>query len=198
MYGCAVHNINNHADVVTWRPNNSYVVHGWASRSTATFASTFMPHNHFMSRECQRLQIGSWSDGTVYPVWRSVTVYGDTVQTNGVFARQVVDRKAARVVLARTRYAEYRDWYNVMFPMMRDNLPPSWNRKWYSPSEFVSMLDDADRWHDIMMSNSSGGTPYAVRKMLYRNSGDEVYITVTEATLPASKANNTWSSVPND
>jgi hypothetical protein len=49
-----------------------------------------------------------------------------------------------------------------------------------------------------MMSSSSGGTPDAVRKMLYRNSGDEVYITVTEATLPANKAGNTWSSVPND
>ena len=183
-------------DVVTWRPNNSYVVHGWASQSTATFASTFMPHNHFMSRECQRLQIGSWSDGTVYPVWRSVTVYGDTVQTNGVFARQVVDRKAARVVLARTRYAECRDWYNVTIPMMRDSMPPSWNRKRYSPSEFVSMLDDTDRWLDIMLS--VGGTPDAVREMLYRNSGDEVYITVTEATLPANKAGNTWSSVPND
>lgn len=183
-------------DVVTWRPNNSYVVHGWASRSTATFASTFIPDNHFMSRECQRLHIGSWSYGTVYPVWRSVTVYGDTVQTNGVFVRQVVDRKAARVVLARTRYAEYRDWYNVTIPMMRDSMPPSWNRKWYSPSEFVSMLDDTDRWLDIMLS--VGGTPDAVREMLYRNSGDEAYITVTEATLPASKANNTWSSVPND
>jgi hypothetical protein len=180
----------HHTDVVRWRPDDSYEIEGYRSRSTCSFANCFIPVSHYLTKETTRLQIGSWSDGVTYPVVGSATVYGDNVQTDAVFVREVVNRKAAKGILAQTRYSEYRDWYNVMFPMVRDTLPPSWQRKWYSPIDMMAMLNDVDRWHDIMMS--TGGNPAAVREMLYRDSGDRAYTTVQAATLPVSKANNTW------
>jgi hypothetical protein len=179
-------------DVVTWRADNSYVIETYASRSTCAFANCFLPREHWLTKEGAHLGIGSWSEGTVYPVVRRVTVRGDHVETDGIFTREVVDRKGAKEVLAETRYAEYRDWYNVMFPMIRDTFAPSWQDKWWAPAELMEMLNDPDQWHAIM--TGLHGSPKDVREVLYSNSWDQAYTTVQAATLPASKANNTWRS----
>ena len=177
-------------DVVTWRPDNSYVIESYASRSTCVFANRFIPPRHWLTKEGSHLGIGAWDTGTVYPVLRSATVRGDHVETKAMFTRQVVDRKGAKQVLAGTRYAEYRDWYNVMFPMVRDTMPRSWQRKWWTPNELMEMLNDPDQWYAIM--TGSTGTPYQVREVLYREMYHTAYTTVRAATLPAIKANNTW------
>ena len=179
-------------DVVRWRADNSYVIESYPSRSTCAFAKCFLPREHWLTKEGARLGIGSWSEGTVYPVVRMAIVRGDHVETDGIFTREVVNRKGAKQVLAETRYAEYRDWYNVMFPMVRNTMAPSWQRKWRTPSELAEMLNDPDQWHDIM--TSIHGTPENVREVLYRDSGDRAYTTAQAASLPASKANNTWRS----
>jgi hypothetical protein len=177
-------------DVVTWRMDNSYVIESYASRSTCEFANRFLPHDHYLTKEAQQLVIGGWRDGVVYPILRSITVRGDTVETKAMFTRQVVDRKGAKQVLAGTRYAEYRDWYNVMFPMVRDTMPNRWQRKVWGPHELMEMLNDPDQWHAIM--TGSTGTPYQVREVLYGANMETAYTTVRAATLPAIKANNTW------
>jgi len=179
-------------DVVTWRPDNSYVIESYASRSTCQFANSFIPAHHWLTKEGSRLGIGTWSEGTVHPVIRKVTVHGDHVETDAVFTRTVVNRKGAKEVLAATRYAEYRDWYNVMFPMIRDTFAPSWQRKWWAPAELMTMLNDPEQWHAIMTGHT--GTPANVREVLYSDSWDQAYKTVRAATLRARKANNTWRS----
>jgi len=90
-------------DVVTWRPDNSYVIESYASRSTCQFANSFIPAHHWLTKEGSRLGIGTWSEGTVHPVIRKVTVHGDHVETDAVFTRTVVNRKGAKEVLAATR-----------------------------------------------------------------------------------------------
>ena len=177
-------------DVVTWRMDNSYVIESYASRSTCEFANRFIPPRHWLYKEGARLGIGAWDTGTVYPVVHHVTVRGDHVETKAMFTRKVVDRKGAKQVLAGTRYVEYRDWYNVMFPMVRDTMPRSWQRKWWTPSELVEMLNDPDQWHAIMVGQH--GSPKDVREMLYRANWETAYTTVRAATLPADKINNTW------
>jgi len=180
----------HNTDVVTWHPDNSYAVETFPSRSTCEFASRFMPNQHLLAGEGARLHIGPWDTGRVYPVTRPAPVRGDTVKTNAVFERQVVDRKGAKMILNATRYAEYRDWYNVMFPMVRDSMPYSWKRKWLSPMELMEMLDDPAQWHDIMMG--IGGTPAHVREVFYRDRSHLAYKTERAKYLPASKANNKW------
>jgi hypothetical protein len=182
----------HYLDVVRWRADNSYVLESYPSRSTCSFANCFLPREHWLTKEGARLGIGSWSDGTVYPVVRMAIVRGDHVETDGIFTREVVNRKGAKEVLAETRYAEYRDWYNVMFPMVRDTMAPSWQRKWSTPADLMEMLNDPDQWHAIM--TSIHGTPENVREVLYRDSWDRAYTTARAASLPARKANNTWRS----
>ena len=182
----------HNTDVVTWRPDNSYVVDSYSSRSTCEFANCFLPGSHFLTKECSRLHIGGWSIGTVYPISDTATVHGEHVKSDAVFTRDVVDRVGAKEVLARTRYAEYRDWHNVMFPMVRNDLPRSGERAWFSPQQTLELLEDADRWHDLMMGKQ--GTPPHIREMLYHDDRATAYTTMQETSLPAAKINNTWST----
>jgi len=181
----------HNTDVVVWCPDGSYVIESYPSRSTCTFANCFIPRAHHLTKEGARLQIGEWSDGILYPVLRKAVVRGDHVETTAEFLREAVDRKGSKVVLATTRYAEYREWHGLMYPMVAATA--TGYRQYLDRNTIVEMLADPDRWHDLMMSRE--GTPAQVRETIYSLNRDQCYRVETAKALPASKGNNTWSTV---
>jgi hypothetical protein len=164
-------------DVVTWRPDNSYVLSCWTSQSTATFASAFIPFRHHSTKESTVLQVGD----KMYPVVNTITVRADnTVETQAVFAREVVNRANAKRALATTRYADYRAWHKLMWPMVCETATSRWA---YTMDTSSAALADEANWHDIMMGIY--GNPDTVRERLYHELRREfaIYDTVQEPWL---------------
>lgn len=159
-------------DVIRWHRDGSYTLDngGYRSRSTGVFASVFMPHRHWLQKDAAHLQIGD----RIYPIaGHKVTVSADGVPSGeglGEFVKCTVNRKKSKVLLERLGYPAYREWYNTMFPMVRETLPPTWQRK-YAPASYIeAALKDPEQWHELMMSQS--GTPAQVREAMYRVHGD--------------------------
>ena len=159
-------------DVVRWHRDGSYTLDngGYRSRSTGAFASNFMPNRHWLQKDATHLRIGD----RIYPIaGHTVTVSADGVPSGeglGEFVKRTVNRKKSKVLLEVQGYPAYRDWYNTMFPMVRETLPPTWQRK-YAPASYIeAALKDPEKWHELMMSQS--GTPAQVREMMYRVHGD--------------------------
>jgi hypothetical protein len=159
-------------DVVRWHRGGSYTLDtgGYRTRSTGEFASNFMPQRHWLQKEASHLRIGD----QIYPIaGHKVAVSADDVPSGeglGEFVKRTVNRKKSKVLLENLGYPAYREWYNTMFPMVRDSMPPTWHRK-YAPASYIeAALKDPEQWHELMMSQS--GTPAQVREAMYRVHGD--------------------------
>ena len=186
----------HHTDVIIWHRSSSYTVNTYYSRSTDAFASAFMGGNAVLSKTGSQIIIGSYYDegSVVYPIFDRATVRGSIVKTDAVFTKDVINRKAAKKVLATTRYAEYRKWYNAMWPMVRDSIPPHWQREYLADGRgLVELISDPDEWHRVMVSRH--GCPENIRQSIYANNWGEVHDTATKKTLPLQHPSG-WQVAP--
>lgn len=164
-------------DVVTWHPDGSYTYDPWTSRSTCTFFNQFTPFGAYLTRDGAVLIIGD----TAYPVARGgcIHIKGDK-PTGGLgrFGKTVVNRAAAKRVLAETRYAEYRAWYAIMKPLLGKQYQP-----YFLPQE---KLHDEANWPMMASCMYGIGHPDSVRKAIYGEHYMEVYEEVYFDTVPAA------------
>ena len=167
----------HNTDVITWHPGGSYTYDPWSSRSTCTFFNQFCPLDTYLTRDGAVLVIGD----TAYAVRGPVTVRdGEPSGDLGVFTRDVVNREAAKQVLARTRYAEYREWYKVMKPLLGDQRQPYFDA--------VDGLEDESNWPMMASCRCGDGHPDRVRKAIYARYDTECYKTETAESIPAGQA----------
>jgi hypothetical protein len=174
----------HHTEVVIWHRNNSYTINSYSSRSTDAFASAFMPSNASLSKQGSQIILGHYRDEdcTAHPIYNSATVRGKVVKTDAVFTKDVINRKAAKKVLATTRYTEYREWYGAMWPMVRDDLPPTYRREYLSWVIMQELMSDSDQWHRMMVSQQ--GCPDYIRNSIYDCNWITVHDTKTAKMLP--------------
>ena len=157
----------HNTDVVRWHANGSYTLNtgGYHTNSTGTFATNFMPRQHYLQKEATHLRIKD----RLYPIaGHKVTVSTDEVPSGeglGRFAKRTVNRKRATALLATLGYPAYRAWYETMLPMVRDTMPPTWRRDYYSADAIKESLGDPEMWHGLMMSTA--GSPAQVREAMY-------------------------------
>lgn len=182
-------------DVIIWHRNSSYTVNAYPSRSTDAFASAFMGGNAVLAKMGSQIMIGSYHSpvAAVYPIYLSATVRGSVVKTDAVFTKEVINRKAAKKVLAATRYAEYRKWYNAMWPMVRDSMPPLYGREYLVKRSGSELISDPDEWHRVMVSRH--GSPESIRQSIYAINWREVHETTTKKTLPRNHQRG-WGVTP--
>jgi len=169
-------------DVITWHPDGSYTYDPWTSRSTCTFFNQFCPIGHDLTRDAVVLIIR----GKGYAICGGdkVHVKDEVPQSGlGVFQRQAVDTKRAKEVLAGTRYAEYREWYKVMMPML---MPRS--GEYLSPNDAVLYLRDETKWPALATERWDDFTPDKMRGVIYFLNSESCYKTDTHDVLPANKA----------
>jgi hypothetical protein len=160
-------------DVIRWKPDGSYELDtgGYNTRSTCEFATHFMPHRHRLSGETAHLRI----EDKVYPMVGQQATVSRTGDVSGPgigrFEERTVNRKKARTMLKEMGYYEYLAWHKLMYPMVRDTMPPSWRRRYMSEDEAAGALKvGQDAYHDLMMA--MGGEPDTVRDKLYAAYGD--------------------------
>jgi len=180
----------HNTDVVTWHPDGSYEIDPYQSRSTCEFANRFLPQGHFLTKECTVLFCGD----EYHPVIGGIKVKADgTVQhmfSGTCFRTKRIDRKAAKRVLARTRYAEYRDWYKAMWPMVRDNRPTT---LYLNRRASIGLLEDETCWYDMMTSRGLS-SPDDIRKAIYEENSQEVYYYEKRETLPGIEDYSKWET----
>jgi hypothetical protein len=175
-------------DVVSWHPDDSFVIDTYASASTCEFAGCFLPSGSHLTKTGSVLAHGE----AYHPVIDKITVAADgTVahRYDTVFSIQRIDRAKAKAALARTRYAEYRDWHNLMWPMVRGNGPTT---LYLSDEKILDVLEDKSLWHDLMTSRSAS-QPDQIRQLIYQR-GDVCHTEFAE-TLPRDvhwSALNRW------
>jgi hypothetical protein len=177
-------------DVIVWHRNNSYTINTFSSISTCAFASAFMPFRHNLAKTGSHIEIGGWENGTAHAIISTATIKGDKVKTDGVFTKEVINRKAAKKVLDKTGYAEYRKWHAAMYPMVKDEMPRAAHRELLGYSGADGLLADPDEWYRLMMSRQ--GAPEDVRKLIYYGNRREVYRTVTQKTLQSKESRSKW------
>lgn len=160
-------------DVIRWHKDGSYTIYtgGYESRSTCEFASHFMPQNDYLARGTAHLRIGD----RVYALAGQRVTVSETGAVSGpglgVFRKGTVNRKKAKTLLTELGYYPYLAWYKLMFPMVKDTMPPSWKRRFMEESEVLGALQAGqEAYYDVLMSIC--GDPTAVRHMLYRMQGD--------------------------
>lgn len=178
----------HNTDVVSWYPDNSFRIETWESNSTCEFARVFTPRGTSMTKQGQVLE----HNDTYYPLRGSLTVHADGRVVQGYpgtcFSIVRTDRRKGKEALANTRYAEYRQWYNVMWPMVRDTAWLGYN--WDVERFYEDYLADEDRWHDLMMT--AIGDPNILRKLIYRDAADSPFHTEYADTLPG---NTSWHTL---
>jgi hypothetical protein len=179
-------------DVIVWHRNNSYTINTFSSISTCAFASAFMPFQHSLTKTGSHIEIGHWEEAAVYAIISTATIKGDKVKTDAVFTKDVLNRKAANKVLDKTSYAEYRKWHAAMYPMVKDDMPPEYQREYigYPFDNTVKLLENPDEWHRLMMSRD--GNPSAIRLGIYSDNRSEVYDTVSQKTLQSKESSRKW------
>lgn len=157
----------HNTDVVRWHADGSYTLNtgGYRTNSTCAFATNFMPRRHHLQKGAGHLRINE----RLYPIaGHEVTVSADEVPSGeglGRFSKRKVNRKRAKALLSTLGYPEYRAWYETMSLMVRDTMPPTWSRDYYSPDSIKQSLGDPEMWHGLMMSTT--GTPAQVREAMY-------------------------------
>ena len=177
-------------DVVSWYPDNSFRIEVYTSNSTCAFANCFTPFRTIMIKTGAMLMHGDH----IYPLLGSLTVHADgrVVQEypDTCFGIRRTDRRKGKEALARTRYAEYRAWHNVMWPMVSGGGA---YRKyvWQVERDALDMLADESRWHDLMMTTT--GNPDTLRKLIYREANDVFYAEYAD-TLPRDMSWHTLSN----
>ena len=164
-------------DVITWHRDGSYTYAPWNSRSTCSFFNQFCPIGTYLTR-CGAVLI---IDDTGYAPCGPVRVK-DGKPSGGLtwFHRERVDRKAAKRVLAETRYAEYREWYKIMKPLLGDQ-----QQRYFDAAE---ALEDESNWPMMASCHLGDGHPDRVRKAIYAYNHHECYKTETAESLPADQA----------
>lgn len=180
-------------DVVTWHPDDSCTLDPWNSQSTQAFANHLLPRHVYTTSQCSKLVTGGWQDGWVYPLSGKVRIGGpdDAIITGARFAIERVNRKRAKVALARTRYAEYREWYGLMRPMLGDGFTP--DGTWLLEHEALGLLADEQCWHKLMTCRWGHlGHPDNLREIIYRKNYSEVYCTEYADRLPARSNISKW------
>lgn len=175
-----IHFRYHHTDVITWHPDGSYTYDPWTSRSTCTFFNQFCPAHTHLTRNGTVLIIRN----TGYAAWgEKVHVVDDVPQSGvGAFVCEVINRRGAKEVLKRTRYAEYREWHRVMSPL----LTPAKN--FYTDGEMLAMLEEEARWPELATARWGDGHPDKMRTLIYADNAEECYKEETFETLPSDKA----------
>lgn len=175
----------HYTDVVTWRKDDTCAVQVYSSASTCRFADRFVPRNMYFEAEMRHLV----ARDRVYAIVNDFTLNADgPVGLTGLgrFCREVINRRRARQVLANTRYAEYRDWHGLTWPMVKDTLN---YRPWIQRGEAVSLLKDDTRWFELL---ERGINPTTLRHDLYEHAraveGVNVWDTQIVDTLPRNRA----------
>ncbi len=179
----------HNTDVVTWHPDDTYTVETYNSKSTCEFANHFLPIGQALEFQGRAFRI----DGVMYPAIGDITVRpkdGKVLGTQAFFVKEVIDRKAAKAVLAKTRYAEYRDWHKAMWPMVKDNMKGGWSRPVPTAWETIDLLEDETKWHNLMTSGM--GQPEDVRQTIYSAHYSTVYYTKKETSLPYRRSLKPW------
>jgi len=154
-------------DVVTWHKDGSYTVNngGYHTNSTCAFSNNFMPIGVYLMKRATVLRINN----TMYPIaGHRVTVSPDgTVSGEGLgrFERRTINRKNSKKLREDSNFLAYRAWHALMFPMVKDTLPPMWQRRYIPTDHIEAHIKDEEKWHDVMVSN--GGQPNQVLAMLY-------------------------------
>lgn len=168
----------HYTDVITWHPDGSYTLCPFSSRSTCSFFDHFAPSGHYLTRDGGVLILGD----TGYALSGGAVHVKDNVPTGGLrdFNRTRVDRKAAKRVLAETRYGEYRDWHAIMKPLLGANRQP-----WF---DTLTALEDETNWPMMAACWSNRGHPNAVRAQVYAMRSRDVYYDETYPKLPAALA----------
>lgn len=177
----------HHTDVITWHPDNSYTLDSYSSRSTCGFFNRFCPAGTRLTREGEVLIIGDTGYALAFG---AVHVKDGKLNGSlGRFERERVNRKNAKAVLAKTRYAEYRDWYKTMKPLLGDVRQPYFDA--------VECLADDSTWPMMASCMVNDGHPDRVRLDIYRANADECFETVVYDNLPADKAERSAYKVRN-
>lgn len=175
----------HNTDVVTWYPEDSFKIEVWTSRSTCEFANRFLPYGTSMLREGRILEHGD----KYYPLYDSITIHADGRVEQGCettcFAIRRIDRRKGKAALARTRYAEYRQWHDIMWPMVQEGRRYHWNVE----QDYANCLADEEKWHSLMMSYA--GDPETLRKSIYRDAGDVFY----DEKVPSLPTDIHWSTL---
>lgn len=167
----------HYTDVITWHPDGSYTYDDYESTSTCTFFNAFCPIGTHLTRTGTVLIVGD----TGYPVAMGCTVRdGKPVDNPGRFKRACVNRKAAKRVLEPTRYAEYRDWYKIMKPLLGNST--IW------ADSVLRGLEDETHWPAIAGDRFGDGHPDKVRQAIYNEHYREVYENKYFESLPEQKA----------
>lgn len=179
----------HYTDVVQWRPDNSIRIEIFNSPSTCRFAYRFLPMNVELLRDAHVLRVGD----TFYPTASTVVVKPDrSVDYEGhapYFYRYVINRTRAKAALAKTRYAEYRAWFNLMFPIIKEAKGRSWEVEWLDGTTILELLRDEEQWYRLMMSYQ--GNPDEVRSVIYRD--NDVKDIVRTQTLPTTANLGKWA-----
>ena len=106
-----------------------------------------------------------------------------TIDTDTLFSRDVVNREGAKRVLADTNYAEYRKWHAVMLPLLIPQDGRYHRASWLSMSP-LKALEDQDMWPDLL--RSAYGRPDYLRNYIYQNHAAECYERADYRSLPTS------------
>jgi hypothetical protein len=178
----------HHTDVVSWYPDNSFRVATYRSNSTCAFAGCFTPRRTHMTKTGTVLAHGD----VYYPLRGSLTVHADgrveQEYADTCFGIPRTDRRKGKEALARTRYAEYRAWHNVMWPMALGGGSAR-RYSWEVELRVLELLANEAGWHELMMATI--GDPNNLRKLIYSLSGG-VFYTEYADTLPR---NTSWHAL---
>jgi hypothetical protein len=167
----------HYTNVIRWRPDGSYTINtgGYGSRSTAEFASHFMPQCDYLRSGALHLRIGDRlyaMPGRCVTVSKTGEVSGSGL---GVFRKKTVNRRNAKAMLTELGYYPYAAWHKLMYPMVQGAMPAMWRRSWLTGEEMLECLSKGqETYHDLMMSRF--GAPDTVRKDLYRVYGERFAI----------------------
>ena len=138
-------------DVVVWTPDKVLVT-PYCSRSTGTFAERFLPRSisvratddHFFIRDRDdkvwAAHVGPFQmshDGSILTPGRMAG-----------FAKRSLNRKKTRELLARTRYADFREWLTITGEVLGFRGGPSWQYpEWEQTLDYLGKGEDG--WYEI-------------------------------------------------
>jgi hypothetical protein len=171
----------HYTDVVTWHKDDTCSVDTYPSDATCRFADRFIPKSMWFEAAMRHLVVGATTYAITGPFKLNVDGPIGTMGL-GAFKREVVNRRRARALLATTRYAEYRAWYDATWPMVRDTVRYV---PWASTGDdILEALTDDRQWFNLLEHRV---TPADLRAALYskdRWTPASVYDTETRETLP--------------
>lgn len=174
-------------DVVTWHKTGAYTFRQYNSISTSLFFENFTPFEHQSYRGFDAVSLND----TAWPLGRgSFRVKNNRIigKTGAVFVKTTVNRAGAKAVLANTAYAEYRDWYKAVRPLLGGV-----RHGYMQGAEVVSAIEDKDRWIDIVEFDH--GHPDKVRQAIYEENADKCYTGTSHKTLPTSELRSSNVSI---